>query len=72
MAHQPVGPSGPMAKGRLLTTGTQDVDLIRAQAPEDEQARSTVLLRFPCEQYHKAVTKWIHNLWEESNMPAFN
>ena len=41
-------------------------------SPEDEQARSAVLLRFPCEQYHKGITKWINNLWEESNMPAYN
>ena len=40
--------------------------------PEAEQARSAVLLRFPCEQYHKGITKWINNLWAESNMPAYN
>ena len=28
MAPQPLGPSGPMARGLLTTTGTQDVDLI--------------------------------------------
>ena len=39
---------------------------------EDEQSRSAVLLRFPCEQYHKGITKWIDNLWEETNMPTFN
>ena len=33
-------------------------------SPEDEKARSAVLLRFPCEQYHKG--------WERSNMPAYN
>ena len=32
--------------------------------PEDEQARSAVLLRFLCEQYHKGITIWINNLWE--------
>ena len=26
-------------------------------SPEDEQARSAVLLRFLCEQYHKGITK---------------
>ena len=41
-------------------------------SPEDEQARSAILLQFPCEQYHKGVTKWINSLWEDSNMPAFN
>ena len=34
-------------------------------SPDDEQARSAILLRFPCEQYHKGI-------WEESNMPAYN
>ena len=33
-------------------------------SPEDEQARSAVLLRFPCEQYHKGITEWINNLWK--------
>ena len=41
-------------------------------SPEDEQSRSAVLLRFPCEKYHKGITKWIVNLWEESNMSAHN
>ena len=31
---------------------------------EDEHARSAVLLRFPCEQYHTGITNWINNLWE--------
>ena len=39
---------------------------------EDEQSRSAVLFRFPCEQYLKGITKWIDTLWEESNMPACN
>ena len=29
-------------------------------SPEDEQKRSAVLPRFPCEQYHKGITKWIN------------
>ena len=41
-------------------------------SPEDEQSRSAVLLRFPNEQYHRGITKWIDNLWEESNMQACN
>ena len=39
---------------------------------DDQFAGSAVLLRFPCEQHHKGVTKWINNLCEESNMPADN
>ena len=41
-------------------------------SPEEEQSRSAVLLRFPCEQYLKGITKWIDTRWEESNMPACN
>ena len=63
---------GPMVQGHLMTMETQDVDLIRFQSPEDEKARSAVPLRFPCEQYHKGITKWIDNLWDESNMSAHN
>ena len=39
---------------------------------EDEHARSAVLPRFPCEQYHTGITNWINNLWEKSNIPALN
>ena len=39
-------------------------------SPEDEHARSAVLLRFPCEQYHTGVANWISNVWENSNVPA--
>ena len=39
---------------------------------EDEQSRSAVLFRFPCEQYLKAITQWIETLWEESDMLACN
>ena len=70
-APQPLGLSGPMAQGHLMTVEILGVDLILS-SPEKEQARSAVLLRFPCEQYHKGITKWINNLWEESNMPADN
>ena len=41
-------------------------------SPEDEHARSAVLLQFPCEQHHTGVTNWINNLWEKTNMPAYN
>ena len=41
-------------------------------SPEVEQARSAVLLRFPCEQYHQGITIWVNGLWEKSNMPAHN
>ena len=41
-------------------------------SPEDDHARSAVLLRFPCEQHHTEVTNWINNVWEKSNIPAYN
>ena len=43
-----------------------------SSSPEDEHARRAILRRFRCEQYHKGITKWIDNLLEESNMPAYN
>ena len=46
--------------------------LVTLFSPEDEQPCSAVFLRFPCEQYNKGITKWIDNLWEESNMPVCN
>ena len=39
-------------------------------SPEDEHARSAVLLRFPCEQYHTGTTKLINTLWERCNIVA--
>ena len=41
-----------------------------SSSTEDEQSRSAVLLRFPCEQHLKGITKWIDTLWEESNMQS--
>ena len=43
-----------------------------SHSTEDEQSRSAVLLRFPCEQYLKGITKWIDTLRDESNMQACN
>ena len=70
-APQPLNPSGPMAQASDDSRNTRRMqDTFSSSA--DEQARSAVLLRFPCEQYHKGITKWIDNLWEESDMPAYN
>ena len=66
---QPLDLLGLTAQGHLMTIDTQDEGLT---SPEDEQARSAVLLRFPCEQYHQGITMWINDLWEKSNMPADN
>ena len=71
-APQPLGPSGPIVLDHLMTTGIQDADFDISSGPADEHARSAVLLRFPCEQYHTGITKWINTLWERSNIPADN
>ena len=65
-------PQGPMAQGHLMTTEITRRRLDPPSNTEDEQSRSAVLFRFPCEQYHKGITKWIDNLWEESSMPAYD
>ena len=39
-------------------------------SPEDEHARSAVLLRFPCEQYHTGITNWINNFWENQTFQS--
>ena len=44
MAPQPLSLSCPMAQDHLMTTETQDADLIPFSSPEDEHARSAVLL----------------------------
>ena len=42
-------------------------------SPEDEHARSAVLLWFPCEQYHTGMTNWINNLWKyQTFQPVIN
>ena len=43
-----------------------------SSSAEDEQSRSAVLLRFPCEQYLKGITMWIGTLREECDMLACN
>ena len=54
MAPQPLGLSGPMAWGHLMTIGTQDRRLDTFSSPEDEQPPAVaILLQFPCKQYHK-------------------
>ena len=71
---------GSTATGSLGSHGPGSSDDIRNtrrrfdtfSSPEDGQARSAVPQRFPCEQYHKGITKWIDNLCDESNMSAQN
>ena len=41
-------------------------------SPDDEHARSAVLLQFLFEQYHAGVINWINNFWATSNIPVNN
>ena len=41
-------------------------------SPEDEHARSAVLSRFPCEQYHTGEFTWLEKFWATTNASAFN
>ena len=69
VAPQPLGPSGPMAQGHLTMTETQDVDLIRSQAPKTNMHE---VPSFPCEQHHSGVSMWINGICEKCNIPAYN
>ena len=64
-----LGSHGPGSSDDSRNTGRR---LDTFSSPEDEHARSAVLLRFPCEQFHTGITNWINNLWESSNIPACN
>ena len=72
MAPQPLGLLGLMAQGPSDDNRNTRRRLDAFSSPEDEQARSAVLLRFPCEQYHQGITMWINDLWAKSNMHAHN
>ena len=52
-------PRGPVTQGHLKRTGIQDAGLDTFSSPDDENARSAVLLRFPCEQCHAGVSAWL-------------
>ena len=41
-------------------------------SPEDEHARSAVLLRFPFEQYREGVSAWINSFWATTIAPALD
>ena len=65
--------TGSTATGSLVSHGLGLFDDNRnTRRRLDEHARSAVVQRFPCEQYHAGITKWINTIWEESNMPTDN
>ena len=70
-APQPLGPST-MDPGSSDDNRNTRRRLDTFSSPEDEHARSTVLLQFPCEQYHTGITNWINNLLGKSNTPVCN
>ena len=70
-ALQPLGSLGPTAEGHLMTVEIRGVDLIPSQAPKMNKRDVPFYYGSFCEQCHKVITKWIDNIWEESNMPAF-
>ena len=41
-------------------------------SPEDEHARSAVLLRFPCKQFHAGVSSCLNEFCASTNTPAIN
>ena len=41
-------------------------------SPDDEQARSAVLVRFPRAQYITGVTEWFYNALEKADIPPHN
>ena len=61
-------PGGPQKSEEYHDNRNTRRRLYTFSSPDDEQARSAILLQFPCEHYHKGVTKWIDNLWEKSSM----
>ena len=40
--------------------------------PDDENARSAVLLQFPCEQCHAGVSTWLNKFLATTDIPAHN
>ena len=72
MAPPPLGLSGPIAQGHLMTIEIQDEDLIRSQAPKMNSREVPFYYGSLANNTTKGITKWINNLGEESNMPADN
>ena len=64
MAPQPMGLSGPMAKGHLMTIEIQDEDLIRSQALKMNKREMPYYFDSLVSSTHKGITKWINDLWE--------
>ena len=72
MAPQPLGLSGPMALGHLMTTEIQDEDLIRSQAPKMNKHEVPSCYGSRANNTTKELRSGSIIFWEESNMPACN
>ena len=66
-ANGSIGSRGP---GSFVDNRNISRRLDTFSSPEDEHARSAVLLRVPCEQYHTRITNWTNTLWEMSDIPT--
>ena len=66
------GSLGPQGQGSSDDNRNTRRRLDTFSSPEDEHARSVVLLRFPCEQYREGVSAWIDSIWATTNAPAPN
>ena len=58
--------------GQGSSDDNKNIDLIPFPAPEDEHARSAVLLRFPFEQHSEGISAWINRFWATTNAPALS
>ena len=72
MAPRPLDFSGPVAQAHLMTIDKQDEGLIRSQAPKINKHEVPSYCGSRANNTTKGITKWTNNLWEESNMPAYN
>ena len=56
------GQSDPVTRVRRKKAGIQDAGSTLSNCPDDENARSAVLLRFPCEQCLPGMHAWLKEL----------
>ena len=72
MAEQPLGPSGPMCRGLLTTTGTQDVDLIPLAAQWMNMHEVPFCFDFHVSNVTLECSNWLEKFWATTNAPDFN
>ena len=70
--HFATGSLGPHGQGSSDDNRNTRRRLDTFSSPEDEHARSAVLLRFPCEQFREGVSAWIDSFWATTNAPALS